>query len=182
VREAIESLRGNGPPDLMEVALELGTNLLEMTARAGSAPEGRALLIEALESGRALESFRAFVANQGGNPDIVDDPEGLPQAPVRYEVRSPDQGYIRAIDAEAVARASVEIGAGRKVKGEKIDPSVGFVLFRKVGDKVGEREPLATIHAATMLDAEQAAPGLLAAFEFSRDPVAPPPVIIETVK
>ncbi|HET9493267.1 MAG TPA: thymidine phosphorylase [Chloroflexia bacterium] len=182
VREAIESLRGSGPPDLMEVALELGTNLLEMTGRAGSTDEGRALLVQAINSGQALERFRAFVANQGGDPVIVDHLERLPKAPVQYEVTAPSAGYVRVIDAEAIGRASVEIGAGRKVKGEKIDPSVGFVLHSKVGDAVREGDSLATIHAAGKEDAERIAPALLGAFDLTRDPVAAPRVIIETVK
>jgi pyrimidine-nucleoside phosphorylase len=181
VREAIDALRGSGPPDLLDIALELGANLLEMTDRAGSAEVGRRLLTEAIESGEALERFRAFVANQGGDASVVDRPELLPRAPVRRAVTSQSEGYIRVIDAETVGRASVEIGAGRKVKGATIDPSVGFVLHRKVGERVRVGDELATIHAASASDTERVAPLVLAAFEMVNEPFSPQAVVIETI-
>ena len=181
VREAIEALRGDRPPDLMEVAQELGSNLLQMTGRAGSAEEARYLLMQVIRTGAALDKFRAFVANQGGDPSVVDRPDLLPRAPVQIPVVSPSDGFIRAIDAEIIGRASVDIGAGRKVKSERIDPAVGFVLRRKVGAAVRAGEELVTIHAATEASAEMLSPYLLGAFEIVSEPVMPPPVIVETV-
>jgi pyrimidine-nucleoside phosphorylase len=181
VREAIQSLQGSGPDDLREVAYELGANLLQMTRRAGSRVEARQLLAQALTSGTALEKFRAFVANQGGDPGVVDRPELLPEAPVRAPVLSPADGYVSRIDAEVVGRASVELGAGRKTKGDPIDPAVGFVLHRKVGETVRRGEALATIHAANDDAAARVGISLRGAFALSDEPVATPPVIVETV-
>jgi pyrimidine-nucleoside phosphorylase len=181
VREAIETLRGEGAHDLLEVALELGSNLLLMTRRAGSAEEARGLLRETVRSGAALVKFREFVANQGGDTSVVDDPHLLPQAPVRRAVLTSRGGFMKAIDAEMVGRASVEIGAGRKVKGARIDPSVGFVLHRKVADRVQPGDELLTIHAATEADAERVEPYVRDAFEIVAEPVAAPDVIVDTV-
>jgi pyrimidine-nucleoside phosphorylase len=181
VHEAIQSLQGNGPDDLREVAFELGSNLLQMTRRAASREEARQLLSQAMTNGTALEKFRAFIANQGGDPEVVDRPELLPQAPARMSLLSPADGYVSAIDAEVVGRASVELGAGRKTKGEPINPSVGFMLQRKVGAPVRRGDVLAAIYAASDDAAAHVATSLREAFTLSAEPVTAPPVIIETV-
>jgi pyrimidine-nucleoside phosphorylase len=182
VREAIVALRGSGPPDLLEVAAELGAHLLLMTGRAGSRDEARQFLLRSVSSGAALAKFREFVANQGGDPSVVDSPELLAQAPVRHSIAAQRAGYIRSIDAESIGRASVEIGAGRKVKGEKIDPAVGFVLHRKVGDWVEAGDDITTVHAASQSDADRVASDVLGAYEIAAEPVAQPPVVIEVVE
>jgi pyrimidine-nucleoside phosphorylase len=181
VREAIQTLRGEGAPDILEVAIELSSHLLQMTERAGSAEDARTLLLQSISTGSALDRFRAFIANQGGDLAVVDRPELLPQAPVRTEILAEASGYLKAIDAEAVGRASVDVGAGRKVKGARINLAVGFVLHRKVGDAVQRGDELVTVHAASEADAARVAPDLLRAFEIASEPVERPPVIIETI-
>jgi pyrimidine-nucleoside phosphorylase len=181
VNEAVATLKGEGPEDLLEVALALGGHLLHMAGRADSPEEGGRILRQLLDLGAGLHKFREFVVAQGGDPGFIDDPKLLPQAPVRHEVAAGEDGYIASIDAEAIGRASVTIGAGRATKEVKIDHSVGFVLHAKVGQQVGRGRALATIHTAT----EEAASGIESeirgAFTLSDRPVPQPPAIREIV-
>lgn len=181
IAEAVQALEGSGPPDLTEVAFTLGAHLMHMSGKAGSVEEGYAVMEEMLVSGQGLAKFTEFVANQGGDPAFVEDLSLLPQAPVRDKLLSRGQGYLAAIDAEAVGKASVEIGAGRLVKGAQIDHSVGFVVNRKIGDRVAPGEPLLTIHARSDEDAARVRPALEAAFILSERPVTPPPPVLEVV-
>jgi pyrimidine-nucleoside phosphorylase len=181
VREAVQTLRGEGPADLLEVALVLGSNLLQMSGKVESIEEGQAELREVLRSGAGLQKLREFVVNQGGDPDFIENPGALGSAPVQRELMATSAGWVEGIDAEVIGRASVEIGAGRKVKTDRIDHSVGFVLHAKIGDEVQTGDKLATIHAAS----EQAADGveqeIRRAFTMASRPVAPPPVIWEVI-
>ena len=181
VNEAVATLKGQGPPDLLEVAYTLGAQLLVMSGKASTTDEAARLLAGALESGAGLQKFRDFVVNQGGDPDFIDEPALLPQAPVQVDLEAQSAGFITSIDAEAIGRASVEIGAGRAVKGASIDHSVGFVLHRKIGERVEEGESLVTVHAATQADAQMVLPVLREAFRLGADPVPPPPAVIEVI-
>lgn len=177
VKEAVATLQGHGPADLLELAYILGSQLLEMSGRASDEGEARAQLKQALESGAAFAKYKSFVANQGGDTEVLDHPERLPQAPFIEELAAPDSGYIAAMDAEEIGIAAHELGAGRKVKTDPIDPAVGLVLRRKVGEEVKAGEPLLQIHARTREAAEAIKPALLVAYRFSPDPVSPPPLI-----
>ena len=181
IREAVQTLRGEGPSDLVEVALTLGAHLLDMGGKVSGVDDGMVVMRETLGSGAALAKFGDFVANQGGDTRIIDDLSILPEAPVQQDVPASRDGYISAIDAEAIGRASVEIGAGRLVKVADIDHAVGFVIKRKIGDKIRAGDPLATIHARTQDSANDIAPSVEAAFRLSDKPVVPPPVILEVV-
>jgi thymidine phosphorylase len=121
------------------------------------------------------------VAAQGGDVAQIDDPARLPQAPYRAMVESPRAGYISAIDAEQVGRASVRLGAGRARKGDAIDPAVGFVLGAKVGGRVAEGQPLVEIHARSKAAAASIRDQLLGAYTWSDEPVASPPLLLGTV-
>ena len=181
VAEAVQTLRGEGPADLTEVALTLGGHLLNMAGRTSSVEEGVKALRETLESGRGLAKFRQFVAGQGGDPAFIDDLSLLPQATVRRELGCRQDGYLASINAEAIGKASVEIGAGRAVKNAPIDHSVGFVLHRKVGDRVRAGDSLLTIHAASEAAADAVTDELYAAFSFSGTPVEAPPVVLGVI-
>jgi pyrimidine-nucleoside phosphorylase len=181
VREAVETLRGKGPQDLLDVVYIIGSNMLEMAGRVSSLDEGTELLKSTLESGAGLAKFGEFVANQGGDTVFLGDLAILPQAPVQWELEAPQDGYLATIDAETIGKASVVIGAGRRVKGEGIDHSVGFVLRTKLGDKVEKSQPLLTIHAQSIDAAHQIKSDLLGGFSISEEPVAVPPVIIDVV-
>lgn len=181
VREAVETLKGRGPQDLLDVVFIIGANLLEMAGRARSIEHGTSMLQEVLDSGAGLATFREFIENQGGDAAFIDDLDLLPQAPVKYEVLARTPGYLAAIDAEIIGKASVEIGAGRKVKGEPIDYSVGFVLHTKLGQGVEKGQSLLTIHASNLESARNIEPTILAAFRIAVEPAKQPQVVIDVV-
>lgn len=181
VKEAVQTLKGDGPQDLLEIAFIIGANLLQMADKVGSIEEGEAVLRRTLESGAALAKFREFIEYQGGDASFIDDLDLLPQAPVQHKLLAGSDGYLAAIDAETIGRASVEIGAGRKAKGEKIDHSVGFVLHKKIGDSIERGQPLATIYAATESSAAEIEPLLQSAFHIVDEPVQAPPVVIDVI-
>mgnify|MGYP001197203655 FL=1 len=148
VREAVDALRGEGPEDLTRLALTLGAHMVVLGGKAGSFKEGYEMLEKILKSGKALEKFRQFVAAQGGNPDVADRPaELLPKAPYRVTVPSPADGFVHGIQAEEIGLAAMTLGAGRATKESSIDPAVGIVLAKKIGDPVRRGEILAILHA-----------------------------------
>jgi pyrimidine-nucleoside phosphorylase len=182
VAEAVQTLKGEGPEDLTEVAFTLGSHLLHMAGKVAHVDEGVDLMRRTLHSGDGLRKFRQFVENQGGDPSFVGDLLLLPQAPVRRHLLAQNSGYVSSIDAEIIGRASVEIGAGRAVKGAAIDHSVGFSIHKKIGDAVEQGDSLATIYAASEGDAERIMPSVEEAFVLSNVPVAPPPNVLEIVQ
>jgi len=179
--ETVELLRGGGPEDLRELCLHEVATLLVMAGLVADEAEGEARAHEALHSGAGLDKLRAVVAAQGGDVAQIDDPTRLPQASYRAMVEAPRAGYIAAIDAEQVGRASVHLGAGRARKGEAIDPAVGFVLQAKVGERVEEGQPLVEIHARSPAAPASIREQLLAAYTWSDDPVAAPSLLLGTV-
>jgi pyrimidine-nucleoside phosphorylase len=181
VREAVQTLQGRGPADLLEVALILGANLLQMAGKASSIDEGKGKLHQVLHSGAGLRKLREFVANQGGDTRFIDDPDALEPAPVQRALLARTEGWIERIDAEAIGLASVEVGAGRKVKTDSIDHRVGFVLHAKIGDHVAQGAKLATIHAASEESADGIEPAVRAAFTISSHEVRPPSVVMEVI-
>jgi thymidine phosphorylase len=152
----------------------------EAVSRLSGVPmgEGRARAATALDSGEAVEAFRAMVQAQGGDAHVVDDPEGvLPVAPVRRPIAAERAGTLAAVDAEALGRASGELGAGRKKKGDPIDPAVGIVFLAKVGDRLEAGQELGQVHARTDAGAETCIRSVLAAITLSDGPVDPPPLV-----
>ncbi|MGG4034070.1 pyrimidine-nucleoside phosphorylase [Paenibacillus cisolokensis] len=147
VREAIETLQGRGPKDLVELCLALGSQMVYLAGKAASLEEAEAKLKEALAAGKALEKFKTFVANQGGDPAVADDPDRLPQAAYRIEVPAREDGVVAAMAADEIGHAAMLLGAGRATKESQIDLAVGLVLNKKVGDPVRAGESLVTIHA-----------------------------------
>jgi len=156
VRESIDVLRGGGPADVRELVLLLGAEMLRLSGASPDERAARAALEEALDSGAALDRFRAWVAAQGGDPAAVDDPERLPAAPVVRVWEAPRDGWLRAIDGREVGLAANALGAGRARVGEAVDPRVGFVFRAKPGDRVGKGAVLAEIHARAEDDARGA--------------------------
>ncbi len=145
VRESIQALGGGGPADLRELSLELAAWMFHLGRRAGTLAEGKQLAEGLIRSGQALEKFREMIALQGGDPGVIDDPERLPRGKHRVDVPSPESGYVRKIECETVGTACVILGGGRERKEDSIDPAVGIVLHKKVGDQVSAGEPLATL-------------------------------------
>jgi pyrimidine-nucleoside phosphorylase len=146
VREAIETLQGNGPSDLTELCLTLGAHMVVLGGKASTVAEAKGLLQSQLDNGEALAKFKQFVAAQGGDVSVVDDVNRLPQAAELVEVKASSSGFIAAIDAEELGIAAMLLGAGRATKDASIDYSVGITIRKKVGDSVSEGDTLAVLH------------------------------------
>ena len=147
VKEAIQTLQGKGPEDLTELCLVLGGQMLLAANRVTSLEEGKALLKEQIDSGRALEVFKTFLANQGGDTRIVDNPDLLPQARYQIPLLAQSSGVVSQWVADEVGVAAMMLGAGRETKEDIIDPAVGIELCAKVGDPIQEGQPLAILHS-----------------------------------
>lgn len=182
VREAIATLRGAGPADLVELAIALGVELLLMAERASDEAVARLVLEAALASGAAWEKFCAMVVAQGGDRAFLENPARLPTAPVIAPLRATQRGYIAAINTEALGWAVNTLGGGREHKGDAIDAAVGLLLHVRVGDYIDVGQPLLAIHAANEEQSAAIAPRLLAAYTLSAEPVAIQPLIAETVR
>ncbi|WP_300565729.1 pyrimidine-nucleoside phosphorylase [uncultured Acetatifactor sp.] len=156
VREAIETLRGNGPEDFLELCLTLGSQMLMAGGKAESAREAEEMLRAVIADGSALGKLAEFVEAQGGDGSAVYHPELLPQAAIQEPVAAPESGYLSRIVCDEVGICSLILGGGRETKESEIDLSVGLVLCKKVGDYVEAGEPLAVIHANDADRAEQA--------------------------
>jgi pyrimidine-nucleoside phosphorylase len=177
VREAIDTLQGRGPDDFTEHCIVVATEMVLLADRCSTAEEGRAILLQAIESGKAIAKFREWMRAQGGNDAVVDDAALMQQASLQADLPSPQNGYIEAINAMEVGLATVALGAGRLKKGDPIDHAVGAVLNKKVGDHVQEGESLLTIHANAEQRLADARNRLLSAYRWSDAPVAAPPLI-----
>jgi pyrimidine-nucleoside phosphorylase len=136
VQECIDTLKGHGPADLEELSVVLAARMVKLAGRAKSDAEAVGRVRAALASGEALDRFRVNVADQGGDPRIVDDPSRLPRAPHLAFVKTDRPGYIKSIDAELVGRAAMRLGAGRMSTADRIDPAVGIRLLATVGDRL----------------------------------------------
>ncbi|MEH7651492.1 pyrimidine-nucleoside phosphorylase [Bacillus safensis] len=147
VKEAIDTLRGEGPEDLNELVLTLGSQMVVLAKKADTLDEARGKLIEVMKNGKALEKFKEFLENQGGDSSIVDQPEKLPQAPYKIEVPAKESGVVAEIVADEIGVAAMILGAGRATKEDDIDLSVGIMLNKKVGDRVEKGDSLVTLHA-----------------------------------
>ncbi|MUK87214.1 pyrimidine-nucleoside phosphorylase [Ornithinibacillus sp. L9] len=147
VKEAIDTLQGKGPRDLTELCLTLGSQMAVVGNKANSLEEAKARLEENLHNGKAFEQFKLFLASQGGDTSVADDPSLLPKASVQVSLPAKQSGTVASIIADQIGTAAMMLGAGRATKESKIDLSVGIVLHKKIGDKVEKDEPLLTIHA-----------------------------------
>lgn len=149
LKEAISTLKGNGPKDLTELVLTLGSQMVVLAEQATSLDEARQMLIDAIKTGKALNKFKTFLSNQGGDDSIVDSPEKLPSAKYQVEFKTKKDGYITEIIANEIGVASMMLGAGRQTKEDVIDLGVGIVLNKKVGEHVEKGENILTIHTNT---------------------------------
>ncbi|MDA9470830.1 pyrimidine-nucleoside phosphorylase [Enterococcus sp. 5H] len=147
IKEAIDTLKGNGPEDLNELVLTLGSQMVVLAGKTDSLDEARQMLLGVIADGSALDKFAVFVKNQGGNPEWVKNPDLLPQAEYTFEVTADKDGVVSEIVADAIGVAAMKLGAGRATKEDEIDLAVGLVLNKKIGDSVKAGESLVTIHA-----------------------------------
>ena len=147
VQEAIDTLKGEGPDDLTELVLTLGSQMVVLAQKASTLDEARVKLQESIKSGKALAKFKDFIKNQGGDFSVVDHPEKLPQAKYKIEVRAKESGFVAKIVADEIGIAAMLLGAGRAAKEDVIDLAVGLMLRKKVGDPVTKGDSLVTIYA-----------------------------------
>ena len=181
VKEAIETLRGNGPKDLLELCLTLGSNMVVLAGAAKDTDEARKMLMETITSGKAIEKLKEFVKAQGGDASVIDDISNLHNAKYVIPVKANKSGVVSKIHAENIGLVAMELGAGRATKESIIDLAVGIVLQKKRGDKVNEGDIIAYIHADDEEKGKKAVDGILANYEIS-DSVKDIPLIYDIVK
>ena len=177
VQEAIETLKGSGPQDLLLLSEKLSSRMLSLSADSAEPGRARTKVAEALSSGRALEKFARMVEAQGGNPRVIDDPSLLPQAALRQLIVSNSTGFVTGVNARTVGRVSMALGAGRETVESRIDPSVGILLNKKIGDRVEKGEPLCAVFYNQPAKFEAVRQPLVEAFVISPDRIEPPPLI-----
>lgn len=181
VKEAIETLKGNGPADLVELVMTLGSHMVVAAEKASSLEEAREKLELSLKNGSAFETFKKFIVAQGGLEDEVLHPEKLPAAKYVEEVICEKEGYVAKIQTEEIGRISLLLGGGRETKESEIDLAVGLILKKKRGDKVQKGESLATIHANDLEKLELAKQGLQNAYTIVKEEVKKEPVIKKVI-
>lgn len=147
LKEAIDTLKGQGPEDLTELVLTLGAQMVVLAQKAETLEDARAQLQSVIDNGAAVEKFKTFLSNQGGDASVVDDPSKLPTAKYTFELPANQSGVVSEMVANEIGIASMMLGAGRQTKEDDIDLAVGLVLHKKIGDKVSEGESLLTIYA-----------------------------------
>jgi pyrimidine-nucleoside phosphorylase len=147
VKEAIDTLKGEGPEDLTELCLTLGSHMVYLAEKASSLAEARTMLEQVIKDGSALDKLKVFLSSQGGDASIVDDPSKMPQAQFTIELEAREDGYVSEIVADEVGTAAMILGAGRATKESVIDLAVGLVLRKKIGDQVKKGDSLVTIYS-----------------------------------
>ena len=172
VEEVVEVLRGKGPEDLRELCRELAAWMFYLGGRSSTITEAKRLSDQLTQSGQALEKFREMVALQGGDPRAIDDTERLPRAKYALDILSSQNGYVGAIQCEAVGTACVILGGGREKKEDSVDPSVGIILHKKVADRVAIGEPLCTVRYNEERRAANAKQLLAQSYQISGSPPA----------
>ncbi|ALC81482.1 MULTISPECIES: pyrimidine-nucleoside phosphorylase [Bacillus] len=145
VKEVIQVLKGEKIDDLLTISLAIATQMCLANGVFTDENEAKNALIKSIEDGSALNKFKQFISNQGGDPSVVDDPNRLPQPRHRYDLKLDKKGFIHGIEAEAVGQAALYLGAGRAKKDDNIDHSAGITLHKKIGDAVREGEAVATL-------------------------------------
>jgi pyrimidine-nucleoside phosphorylase len=181
VREAIETLQGGGPADLVELTLELGYQMLRLAGLYQDRQEARKRLQGALKDGSGWQKFMELVARQGGRLRYLEDFQRLISKRTHL-ITSPSSGYINAMDTLKMGQAAVALGAGRKRLGDKIDPSVGYEVLAKLGDRVEKGQPLVKVFYREDVSLEEVRNLLISAYSVSQERTPPPPLVYETLE
>ncbi len=183
VIEVIDVLRGDGPEDLRKLCIELAAWMLFLGDACSDVNEGKKKSLQFLQSGKALDKFRQMVELQGGDSRVLDDPKRLPLAKHRVDVKATSSGYISSFACEQVGTACVVLGGGRERKEDSVDPSVGIVLHKKVGQPVSAGESLATIHYNSEALATRASRLLTQSIEISPEtPAQTRPLVHQVIR
>lgn len=172
VKEAIDTLNGNGPADFVELCMTLGSQMVYLAGKAATPEEARVKLQEVIDNKAALQKFADFVEAQGGDKEMVFHPERLPKASIVEEIEAPKDGYVSHIACDEIGICSLILGGGRETKESEIDLAVGLELHKKVGDAVKQGDSLATIHANDREKLAAAKKRFLEAYRFSDTPVS----------
>ncbi len=181
VKEAVDTLQGQGPEDLYELCLTLGSHMVVLAEKAANYKQAREMLEESIRNGKALESFKTFLAAQGGDASVVDEPSKLPTASYTIAVPAKQTGYVSEITAETVGLAAMMLGAGRATKESVIDLAVGVVLHKKVGDYVQAGEALVTIHSNNE-NVQEVIEKIYSAYQLSDEKVVKPTLIYTEIQ
>lgn len=177
VKEAIDTLKGHGPEDIHELCMVLGSNMLVLAGKANNTEEARVKLENCIKDGSAFEKLREFVIAQGGDVSMIDNPELLPAANYRVEVKAKEEGYISKIVADEIGTAALILGAGRETKESSIDLSVGIMIRKKVSDYVKKGDVIAVIHGNDEVKIKESEAEILRAYHITRDVVEKRPLI-----
>ncbi len=181
VKEAIEVLKNRGPEDLRDLCLVLGAHMLKLSGTVKNYEEGKSKLEKILKEGTALEKFKEMITAQGGNPEIIDNPELLPLAKHSIKIKADASGYVQKIDSLLIGESAMLLGAGREKKESKIDLSVGIVLKKKVGSKVNINEDLAEVYYNDSQKMKEAKNKMLSSFIISNKKLQKLPLILATI-
>ena len=182
VIECIEAMRGEAPPDLMEVTMALTATLLVLGKAAATLDDGRRMAQRAIDSGDALERFRRIIEVQGGDSRVVDDVSRLPSVDTRHVLKADRSGYLVRMDAGLVGRASVALGAGRDRVEDPVDPAVGIFVNAKPGASVRAGDPLLDVVYRDEGRLARATELLTRAIVIGDAPPAPRPLIVGEVR
>ncbi|MEA2082526.1 MAG: thymidine phosphorylase [Elusimicrobiota bacterium] len=174
VKEAIATLKGEGPKDLENLCIQMGANMLLISGIVNSIDDGIAKIKGAIKDGSGLEKLKEMVLAQGGNPEAVDNQDLLPKAKEEIEVASASDGYVQKINALEVGLAANALGAGRAKQDDVVDPGVGIYLKKKIGDEVKKGEALAIFHSSDNEKFEAAKKRFLAAYTIGAEKVDSP--------
>ncbi len=184
IEEAIKTLRGEGPPDLVELCLALGGWMLFLAGKTADYEEGKAILEEKLSNKEALNKFKALIRRCKGDAAVIEDLSILPHTENTIVVKAGVDGYISSLNAEIIGSAAMALGAGRENKDTLIDPAVGITLDKKIGDRVRKEDKLASLHAREDERGpvvQQAADAVRGAYEFDKEPVEKPKLLLGLV-
>ena len=177
VIEAIDTLKGNGPRDLYNLCIELGSLMVAASDKNISLDQAKQILKKTIEDGSAYRKFKEFIESQGGNPSDVDNCHDLIKVNQVLDIKSFQSGYIAGIQTENIGNAVMMLGGGRQKKGDSIDHSVGVIIKKKVGEQVKEGESLATVYINNTDNLDTALDLIKSSFEFSEDIIKEPELI-----
>ena len=173
----MDVLRGNGPADVVALTLELGARMLMMGRVAADRKQALERLRAKLQSGEAFERLKTMVRLHGGDPRALDDPARLPSATIRERATAPRTGFIQTVDAEAIGRAALLLGAGRARVTDAVDPAAGIAALKKIGETVTVGETMAILHTNHRDRLAEALALCMDAFRITAERVSPPPLI-----
>ncbi|AMV39639.1 thymidine phosphorylase [Planctomyces sp. SH-PL62] len=179
VAESIACLKGEGPDDLTGLSLDLAAEMVKLAGLAGTIEEARGICERTIQDGSALERFRRVIAVQGGDARVVDDPELLPQPRRKVELKADRPGWISRLDARPIGEASMLLGAGRVRVDSAIDPAVGVILHKKLGDRVEPGEPLCTLLVDDEAELDRAREMIEGAYHLGEAGVEVPALIVD---